>query len=80
MHEVANIFSQELNKKISYQKLPGIITWLVMGKDLRKMFSYMNNNNFAEVKDVEALKKEFNGLGNLNQWIATTFKNNILND
>jgi len=75
--EVANIFSKELNKKITYQKLPGIITWLVMGKDLRKMFTYMNKNNFKAVEDIDALKKEFSGLGNLNQWVADEFKNSI---
>jgi len=80
MHEVADIFSQVLNKKITYNKLPGIITRLVMGKNLYKMFSYMNKNNFKAVEDIDALKKEFSGLGNLNQWIATTFKNSILKD
>jgi uncharacterized protein YbjT (DUF2867 family) len=75
--EVANIFSEVLKKKITYQKLPGIITWLVMGKDLRKMFTYMNKNNFKAVKDIDALKKEFNNLGNLNQWVANKFKNSI---
>jgi len=80
MHEVADIFSQVLNKKITYNKLPGIITRLVMGKNLYKMFTYMNKNNFKAVEDIDALKKEFSGLGNLNQWIATTFKNSILKD
>lgn len=75
--EVAEIFSQVLNKKITYQKLPGIITWLVMGKDLRKMFTYMNKNNFRAVEDIDALKNEFPGLGDLNQWVANQFKNSI---
>jgi len=73
--EVAEIFSEVLNKKISYQKLPGIITWLVMGKDLRTMFTYMNKNNFKAVEDIDTLKNEFIGLGNLKQWIANQFKN-----
>ena len=73
--EVADIFSQVLNKKITYQKLPRIITWLIMSKDLRKMFAYMNKNNFKAVKDIDALKKEFPDLGNLNLWIADQFKN-----
>ena len=80
MHEVADIFSQVLNKKITYNKLPGIITRLVMGKNLYKMFTYMNKNNFKAVEDIDALKKEFSGLGNLNQWIATSFRNSILKD
>ena len=75
--EVAEIFSQILNKMITYQKLPGIITWLVMGKDLRKMFAYMNKNNFKAVEDIDALKNEFPGLGNLSQWIADQFKSSI---
>ena len=75
--EVAEIFSQVLNKKVVYQKLPGIITWLVMGRDLRKMFTYMNKNNFIAVKDFAALKKEFPDLGNLNQWVTDQFKSSI---
>jgi hypothetical protein len=77
MSEVADIFSQELHKKITYQKLPGIITWLVMGKDLHKMFAYMNKNNFRAVDDIDALKNEFSGLGNLTQWVSDHFRNTI---
>ncbi len=73
MYEVADIFSKELNRKIHYNKLPGLLTRLIMGKDLHKMFSYMNKNNFKAVKDIDAFKNEFNGLGNLNQWIANEF-------
>lgn len=77
LHEVADIFSHVLNKKVVYQKLPGIITWLAMGKDLRKMFTYMNKNNFKAVEDIASLKKEFTDLGNLNQWVADQFKSSI---
>ena len=77
MDEMAESFSKELNKKIEYQKLPSIITWIVMNKDLRKMFNYMNKNNFSVVKDISSIKEEFPGLSNLNEWIATTFKKTI---
>ena len=74
MDEMAESFSKELHKKIEYQKLPAIITWLVMNKDLRKMFNYMNKNNFQAVNDISSIKEEFPGLSNLDEWIASTFK------
>ena len=62
---------------VIYQKLPGIFTLLFMGKDLYKMFAYMNKNNFALVDDIDEIKKEFDGLGDLDQWIRTSFKNHL---
>jgi uncharacterized protein YbjT (DUF2867 family) len=73
--EVAKMFGAAMKKKIKYQKLPGLITRLLMGKDLYKMFNYMNQNDFVVVKDIETVKKEFDGLGNLNQWIIDHFSN-----
>lgn len=73
--EVAKMFGSAMKKEIKYQKLPGLITRLLMGKDLYKMFNYMNQNDFVVVKDIEAVKKEFDGLGNLNQWIIDHFSN-----
>jgi len=73
--EVAKMFGTAMKKEIKYQKLPGFITRLLMGKDLFKMFNYMNHNDFVVVKDIKAVKKEFDGLGNLNQWIIDHFSN-----
>jgi hypothetical protein len=35
----------------------------------------MNRNDFVVVKDIETGKKEFDGLGNLNQWMIDHFSN-----
>ena len=45
MKKVADIFSEVLGKEIKYQKLPMFITRLVMGKDLYKMFKWINEND-----------------------------------
>ena len=74
--EVAKLFGAAMNKEIKYQKLPGLITRLIMGKDLYKMFKYMNKNDFVVLKDIEPIKQEFEGLGNLENWINDHFKNN----
>jgi len=73
--EQAKSFSEGLEMPVSYQKLPGIFTLLFMGKDLYKMFAYMNKNNFTLIDDIDAIKKEFDGLGDFDQWIRTSFKN-----
>ena len=73
--EQAKSFSEGLEMPVSYQKLPGIFTLLFMGKDLYKMFAYMNKNNFTIVDNIDEIKKEFDGLGDLDQWIRNSFKN-----
>lgn len=75
--EQAKSFSEGLNMDVTYQKLPGIFTLLFMGKDLYKMFGYMNKNNFVVVDNIDEIKKEFHGLGDLDQWIRTSFKDHI---
>jgi len=75
MTEVAQLFGEVMNRDIKYQKLPGFITRLLMGKDLHKMFQYMNKNNFVVVKDIAAIKEEFGLDGNLKKWITDNFSN-----
>ena len=72
--EVAKLFGAAMNKEIKYQKLPGLITRLIMGKDLYKMFKYMNKNDFVVLKEIEPIKQEFEGLSNLEKWINDHFK------
>jgi len=74
--EVAKLFGAAMNKEIKYQKLPGLITRLMMGKDLYKMFRYMNKNDFVVIKDIEPIRQEFKGLSNLENWINDHFKKN----
>ena len=71
--QVTAIFSKVWNKPIGYQQLPGIITRLAMGKDLYKMFSWINKNDAVFIKDLDALKKEFPGLLSLEEWIKNYF-------
>ena len=75
MHEVATIFSAALNKKITYSKLPALITRLFMGKDLYKMFDWINNNDAVFLKDMAGFKKQFPQLLDLKSWIKQNFTN-----
>ena len=72
--QLAAVFSKVWSKSISYQQLPGIITRLAMGKDLYKMFSWINKNDALFVKDLAAFKNQFPGLLSLEQWIKGYFK------
>lgn len=67
----ANIFSEVLDKPVNYSHLPAIITRLVMGKDLYKMFKWINEHNAVFVKDISAVKKEFPFLMSLRDWIKS---------
>ncbi|WKK65355.1 NmrA/HSCARG family protein [Lutimonas zeaxanthinifaciens] len=70
--EQAEAISKGLNKPVSYQKLPGIFTYLFMGRDLFKMFSYMNKNDFVVMKDIDAFKMKYKDLGDFDKWIEST--------
>ena len=72
--EVADIFSNVLNKKIEYKKLPVLITRLFLGNGLYKMFKWMNEKSFFSKEDVESTRKEFQNLLSLKSWIEMNFK------
>ena len=72
--EVADIFSHVLNKKIEYQKLPVLITRLFLGKDLYKMFKWINEKSSFQKEDMELTHKEFSNLVSLKSWIEMNFK------
>ena len=72
--EVADIFSHVLNKKIEYQKLPVLITRLFLGKNLYKMFKWINEKSSFQIEDLELTHKEFPNLVNLKSWIEMNFK------
>jgi len=72
--QVAAAFAKVWNKPIGYQQLPGIITRLAMGKDLYKMFSWINKNDAVFLKDLAVFKKEYPGLLSLEEWIKQYFK------
>jgi uncharacterized protein YbjT (DUF2867 family) len=74
MMEAAEIFSSVWGRKVVYQKLPALITRLAMGKNLYKMFRWVNNNDVIFIKDLNAFKKESPDLVGLEQWIKLYFK------
>lgn len=73
MQQVATTFSEVLGKEVSYQKFPLLIARLVMGKDLFKMFRWINENDARFIKDLEHFKKENPNLLSLKQWITLKF-------
>ena len=73
MQQVAAAFSEVMGRKISYSTLPPLLTRLFMGKDLYKMFTWINNNGVIFLKDVDGFKKEFPGLLDLKTWMRQKF-------
>jgi uncharacterized protein YbjT (DUF2867 family) len=71
--QVAALFTKVLGKQITYQKLPMLITRLFMGKDLYKMFKWINENDVAFVKELHTFKNEHPYLQSLDEWIKTKF-------
>jgi uncharacterized protein YbjT (DUF2867 family) len=74
LEQVASIFSNVMEKDIKYQKLPPVITRLVMGRDLYKMFRWINKHDAVFIKDLEAFRKEYSNLTDLRQWVKLYFK------
>ena len=73
MEQMALIFSEVTGKTVKFQKLPMFITRLVMGKNLYKMFKWINENNAVFVKDLHAFRNEFNNLTTTREWIKNNF-------
>lgn len=71
--DIPEAFSKVIQKPVKYKKLPGFITRLAMGKDLSKMFKYMNKNDFSVVNNIESIKNEFGIQGNFKSWISQNF-------
>ncbi len=71
---IPQLFSNAINKQVKYKKLPGIITRLAMGKDLSKMFKYMNQNNFCVIDNIQEFRDKFNISGDFRTWVNKNFK------
>lgn len=78
MEHVAKIFSKVLEKDIKYQKLPMLITRLVMGKNLYKMFKWINENDATFMQNITEYKKGNPGLIDLEQWIRNNFQQSYI--
>lgn len=73
LEQTASLFSEVLGRKVIYQKLPMIITRLVLGKNLYKMFKWVNENDVVFIKDLSAFKKEYPDMMSLREWIRVNF-------
>ncbi|WP_273567360.1 NmrA/HSCARG family protein [Maribacter halichondriae] len=74
IEEIPQLFSEAINKPVKYKKLPSIITRLAMGKDLAKMFKYMNKQNFSGVENIDTVRDEFEIKENFKSWVLEHFK------
>lgn len=72
--EVADKFTTVLNKKIEYKKLPVLITRVVLGKNLYKMFKWMDEKSSFQKEVVDLTKNEFPNLLSLERWIENNFQ------
>ena len=77
--KIPQVFSKAINKPVNYKKLPGFITRLAMGKDLSKMFKYMNQNDFCVINNIQDVRDEFNISGDFKSWIDKNFSPQTLN-
>ncbi|CAN5199510.1 NmrA/HSCARG family protein [soil metagenome] len=72
--QAAAVFSEVLGKKITYQKLPMIITRLVMGKDLYKMFRWINRNlTTTSTQQLLAFNQAYPDSFTLKKWVQSKF-------
>jgi uncharacterized protein YbjT (DUF2867 family) len=72
--QVADTFSEALNKKIEYKKLPALVARLFLGKSVYKMFKWVDEKNRFTKEDIDSTKKEFQNLLSLKSWIEMNFK------
>ncbi|MCW3120039.1 MAG: 3-ketoacyl-(acyl-carrier-protein) reductase [Chitinophagaceae bacterium] len=72
--EVADLFSTVLNKKTEYRKLPALVTRIFLGKNVYKMFKWMDEKSHFLKEDIESTRQEFPDLISLKSWIKMNFK------
>jgi uncharacterized protein YbjT (DUF2867 family) len=72
--DLPELFSEALNRPVKFRKLPGLIVRLAMGKDLHKMFRYMNQHNFCVVDNIREVRDEFQIKGDFRAWVHKHFK------
>ena len=71
--ELALALSEVMKRNVKFQQLPMLITRLVMGRDLAKMFRWVNHNDVIFVKDMNTLNKQFPPLLSFRDWIRLHF-------
>ena len=73
MGKVSTIFSEVMGKEVSYQKMPLFLARMVMGKNLYKMFAWINKNSVLLLENQNMLNGEFPNLLGLREWIKFQF-------
>lgn len=73
MMKISSIFTEVLGKEIKYQKLPMLITRLVMGKNLYKMFKWINKNGGVFPKEKDGFEMQNPVQTDLKKWIKLNF-------
>ena len=72
--EVAEIFTKTLGRKIKYKRLPDLIVRIFLGRNLYKMFKWVNSENHTDRKDIESSKELIPDLQSLPSWIRQHFQ------
>jgi hypothetical protein len=73
LKQAATCFSEVMGRAVKYEKLPGMVTRLAMGKKLYKMFKWVNEHGGVFVKDMETVNSELPPLMSLRRWISINF-------
>jgi uncharacterized protein YbjT (DUF2867 family) len=76
LKQAATCFSEVMGRAVKYEKLPGVVTRLAMGKKLYKMFKWVNEHGGVFVKDMETVNSELPPLMSLRRWISINFGTN----
>ena len=72
--QVAEIFAAELNMPVAYKKLPWAVTRFILGKDVYKMFTWINKGNrMADMEQLYRFREEEDPL-RLKECIGNHFK------
>ena len=72
--QVAELFAAELSKPVAYKKLPWPVTRFILGKDVYKMFTWLNKGNkMADMEQLYRFREEEDPL-RLKEWIGDHFK------
>ncbi len=71
--QVAERFSQVLQKPVKYEKLPSLIARLVLGKSVYAMFKKLDKENLFK-QNTETFRPQFNNMLSLEDWIRLHFE------
>ena len=73
MQDLSQLLSKTMNRKVKYEKLPLLITRLVMGKNLTRMFKWINKTQPEFVANMGDVRREFPEMTTLTSWLNIEF-------